>query len=135
MSFYVRMNDFFYGAYLGYPKLDGGQWLLLMKRTGEVYGRGKVTLVGGIGGGVGALLGGIWVSTIGKVSVLISGPAFLACVTLCCILTSKFSARRMAPAMRQAANDLGYIRICVECGYDLRKSKGELCPECGAPCR
>lgn len=143
MSFYVRMNDFFYGPYLGHPTLDSGQWALLMKRTRQVDGQGKRSLVGVIGGSVslllgavvGALLGAVWVSTIGKVSVLVSVPALLACVTLQCMLTSKIQAHRMRPAMRRAANELGYATLCVECGYDLRKIEGDKCPECGAACR
>ncbi len=36
--------------------------------------------------------------------------------------------------IRAAANDLGLVRVCLTCGYDLKGSAGgdaDVCPECG----
>ncbi len=40
--------------------------------------------------------------------------------------------------IRAAANDLGLVRVCLTCGYDLKASAAgdaDVCPECGAQAR
>ncbi len=150
MSLMERYYDFKYGGLIGQPQppLSAAQWRTLLKGAWR-----PVSTVVKLGVSVGCVGLGFIVVALPLRYLMRNGPlvrptgnpftdGVLTGLTIgavqaiiCISVFAVFTRVCLRRGVRRAANELGYVRVCVECGYDLRKSKGELCPECGASCR
>ena len=137
MSIVNRYYEVAYGSALGYPQLTTEQWKLIIKTAvrqtswrrklsfgipfGLVLGLGYVTIT---------LAFIRWLSSLNPYLFgLYVGVALAFPQLLLTLVTRPLIFR---PAARRAAVELGFIQMCIECGYPLKGNTSGKCPECGA---
>jgi hypothetical protein len=72
-------------------------------------------------------------AVIGELSAACYLPAY--CVIVAYWYCTHRRLRKRVQAIITAELGDGKLHHCLDCGYDLRGSDGELCPECGQPIR
>ncbi len=141
MSFIARYNDWFLGGLIGHPKLTAQQWRGIRVFAMKRHERGAWALLtfflpAAIGGilivfGLDSLMQSISINISDWPARIVQVLAFAVYLTLVIELRYRLF---MKTHIRAAANDLGLVRVCPACGYDLKGSAvgdADVCPECG----
>ena len=140
MSLMARYYDFVFGGLIGHPKLTALQWRTLLVRCRIPT---LTTLWVALGLGAGGFTIAFTLRALSHPHLIRDTPLSAGCLwgllvsapVLCEYVIGTVHARLLSKRyLRSAASELGYVRVCVECGYDCRSlAKDSVqCPECGA---
>ena len=142
MSLFARYNNWLLGGLIGHPELTTAQWWAIRKLALERFGfRGRLVFGLSFGCltmipfffGIDALVTSLGFDRFGWQKSLLQFCSVVILITLAQGFMCRFMPNRH---IRAAANELGLVKVCLACGYDLKGSSGregeaEVCPECG----
>lgn len=153
MPLKARYYNFCYARELAHPSpaLTVRQWEDVLQRTDALRSKWR-GLPTGMAAGMSGLAGAAAATYLLNDAISLVFPenevgvvGFLISLLLLACLLSSLAHRAICLVpwrlvlnrrqMRRAATELGYARVCVPCGYDLRRGGEQQplhCPECGS---